>query len=142
MDLAELNKLVKTYVDKGYERDVQEACRQAQLDTRLFIERTHPQTAFGGKDLTSHPRQIIIGSYKVTAESINTNIYANYLARWYSTGAKGSIIRGNGPRRGQHGPTYEPRGRYFAANSRAIEEYFSNRVQQLLARKIGGVFNG
>lgn len=140
MTLAELNKLVEDYIAHGYDRDVQEACRQAQLDTRLFIERTHPHVAFGGKDLTSRPRQIIIGSYKITAESINTNVYANYLARWYSTGAQGNIIRGRGPRRGQRGPTYEPRGQYFEHNSGAIEEYFCNRVKELLSRKIGGVF--
>lgn len=141
MDMQGLTKLVKDYVDNGYMQDVQAACRQAQLDTRLFIQRTHPKTAFGGRDLIN--RQILIGSFTITAESINATVYANHFARWYNTGAKsGNVIRGRGPRRGQRGPHYAPRGHYFTSNGRAIEEYFSTRVQEMLARKIGGVFNG
>ncbi len=134
MTLDELSKTIKEYTDKGFYRDVAAATREAQLMTRSFIARTHPQRAFGGKSLAG--RQIVVGKYQVTAGTINANLYANYFSRWYNTGAFGRIIRGRGPRRGQHGPTYPSRGAYFDNNKAAIEEYFAKQVDKYLQQHI------
>ncbi len=134
MTLEELAKSIKEYTDKGFYRDVAAAAREAQLQTRDFIARTHPQRAFGGKSLGG--RQIVVGKYQVTAGTINTNLYANYFSRWYNTGAFGRIIRGRGPRRGQRGPTYPSRGAYFDNNKAAIEEYFAQQLEISLKKRI------
>ncbi len=134
MTLDELAKSIKEYTDKGFYRDVAAAAREAQLQTRDFIARTHPQRVFDGKSLGG--RQIVVGKYQVTAGAINTNLYANYFSRWYNTGAFGRIIRGRGPRRGQHGPTYPSRGAYFENNKAAIEEYFAQQLEISLKKRI------
>lgn len=134
MTLQELQRHVQDYIDRGYYQDVAAAARDAQRATRDFIARTHPQTAFGGKNLGGN--QIIIGKYDVLAERIVTNVYANYFSRWYNTGAFGRIIRGNGPRSGQRGPTYPSRGSYFESNKAAIEDFFAHRLEEYLAKHI------
>ncbi|MBQ1576706.1 MAG: hypothetical protein IIZ83_07075, partial [Oscillospiraceae bacterium] len=117
MTLDELQKQVREYTAKGFYQDVAAASRDAQLATRAYIARTHPQSAFEGRALGG--KQIIVGKYEVTASVINANVYANYFSRWYNTGAFGRLIRGRGPRRGQRGPSYPPRGSYFESNRQA-----------------------
>ncbi len=134
MTLEELNKTIQNYIDHGYYKDVAAAAREAQKVTRDYIARTHPKKAFGGKDLGGG--QIIIGKYDVHAESILTNVYANYFSRWYNTGAFGRIIRGRGPRRGERGPEYPARGDYFGNNKAAIEDYFRQRLEEYLTKNI------
>ena len=134
MTLEELNKHIENYIRNGYYKDVAAAARQAQLATRDYIARTHPQVAFSGKRLGGN--QIIIGKYDVHATGIVTNVYANYFSRWYNTGAFGRIIRGRGPRRGQHGPSYPSRGSYFDSNKAAIENYFARQLEEYLQKHI------
>ena len=134
MTLEELNKKIQDYIDHGFYKDVAEAARAAQIATRDFIARTHPQTAFDGKKLGGN--QIIMGKYDVHADSIITNVYANYFSRWYNTGAFGRPIRGRGPRSGQTGPSYPPRGAYFDTNKSAIEEYFAQQLDEYLQKHI------
>ena len=134
MTLADLQNQIQDYIDRGFYQDVAAAARDAQLATRDFIARTHPQKAFDDKTLGGN--QIRIGKYDVHADRIVTNIYANYFSRWYNTGAFGRIIRGNGPRRGQRGPTYPSRGDYFESNKAAIEEYFAKRLEEYLQKHI------
>ena len=134
MTLTELQQKIQEYIDHGFYKDVAEAARQAQIATRDFIARTHPQKAFDDKKLGGN--QIRIGKYDVHADRIVTNVYANYFSRWYNTGAFGRIIRGRGPRRGQRGPTYPPRGAYFDSNKSAIEEYFAQQLEEYLQKHI------
>lgn len=135
MTLAELQKRVQEYIDHGYYQDVAAAARDAQRATRAFIARTHPSTAFGGKNITAG-KKIQLGSYDVHADRIITNMYANYFARWYNTGTFGRVIRGRGPRRGQRGPTYPSRGSYFESNKAAIEDYFAKSLERYLQKHI------
>ena len=134
MTLEELNRKIQDYIDHGYYQDVAAAAREAQRATRDYIARTHPKTAFGGKSLGGE--QIRVGKYDVHADSILTNVYANYFSRWYNTGAFGRIIRGRGPRRGQYGPSYPARGDYFGSNKAAIEEYFRKQLEEYLEKNI------
>ena len=134
MTLEELNKHIQDYIDHGYYKDVAAAAREAQIATRDYIARTHPQRAFDGKTLGG--RQIIIGKYDVHADNIMTNVYANYFSRWYNTGAFGRPIRGRGPRRGQIGPSYPPRGAYFETNKAAIETFFAQKLEEYLQKHI------
>ena len=134
MTLEELNKKIQEYIDHGYYEDVAAAAREAQLATRLFIARTHPKTAFGGKRLGGG--QIIRGKFDVHASDILSNIYANYFSRWYITGAFGRIIKGSGPRQGEKGPTYPSRDDYFGKNKAAIEDYFRQQLEEYLQTHI------
>ena len=134
MTLDELNKRITEYIGHGYYQDVAAAAREAQLATRDYVARTHPQTAFAGKSLGG--RQIIVGKYDIHADNIITNVYANYFSRWYNTGAFGRPIRGRGPRRGQTGPSYPPRGAYFETNKAAIENYFAQKLDEYLQKHI------
>lgn len=146
MTLENMQKQVKEYTAKGFYMDVAEASRDAQLATRHYIARTHPQTAFDGKSLIidyfqgKKHNQICIGKYEVKASVIDANIYANYFARWYNTGAFGRIIRGRGPRRGQRGPTYPPRGSYFESNRQAIEDFYAAELDKALQKRIDTKF--
>lgn len=133
MTLAELQKQIQDYIDRGYYQDVAAAARDAQLAVRDFIARTHPQTAFAGKQLGG--KQIIIGKYDVHADRIEANVYANYFSRWYNTGAFGRIIR-SGARKGEKGPTYPSRGSYFESNKAAIEDYYAQRLEEYLQKHI------
>ena len=134
MTLEELQKQVKEYTAKGFYQDVAAAARDAQLATRSYIARTHPQSAFEGRALGG--KQIIIGKYEVTASVINANVYANYFSRWYNTGAFGRLIRGRGPRCGQRGPTYPARGSYFESNRQAIEDFYAAELDKALQKRI------
>lgn len=134
MTLDELQKQVREYTAKGFYQDVAAASRDAQLATRAYIARTHPQSAFEGRALGG--KQIIVGKYEVTASVINANVYANYFSRWYNTGAFGRLIRGRGPRRGQRGPSYPPRGSYFESNRQAIEDYYAAELDKSLQKRI------
>lgn len=134
MTLEELQKQINEYTAKGFYQDVAAASRDAQLATREYIARTHPQSAFDGRVLGG--KQIIVGKYEVTASVINANVYANYFSRWYNTGAFGRIIRGRGPRRGQKGPSYPPRGSYFESNRQAIEDYYAAELDKALQKRI------
>lgn len=134
MTLDELQKQVREYTAKGFYQDVAAASRDAQLATRAYIARTHPQSAFEGRALGG--KQIIVGKYEVTASVINANVYANYFSRWYNTGAFGRLIRGRGPRRGRRGPSYPPRGSYFESNRQAIEDYYAAELDKALQKRI------
>ena len=128
--IEDLQKQIQEYADHGFVTDVAKAARLARDATQDFIRRTHPSQAFDGKDLK---RMIVKGAYKIeNAGVIKANIYANYFARWYNTGAKGQIIRGRGPRQGQKGPTYPSRGAYFETNAQAIEYYYADYVVNYL----------
>ena len=134
MTLDELNRKIEDYVSHGYYKDVAAAAREAQRATRDFIARTHPQTAFGGKKLGGG--QIVMGKYDVHADRIDANVYANYFSRWYNTGAFGRTIRKRGPRFGQTGPKYPPRGNYFESNKVAIEDFYAKRLEEYLEKNI------
>ena len=134
MTLEELQKQVKEYIDKGYYQDVAAAARDAQLATRHYIARTHPQSAFAGRALGG--KQIIVGKYEIQSSVINANVYANYFSRWYNTGAFGRLIRGRGPRSGQRGPSYPARGSYFESNRQAIEDFYAAELDKALQKRI------
>ena len=112
MTLEELNRKIQDYIDHGYYQDVAAAAREAQRATRDYIARTHPKTAFGGKSLGGN--QIRMGKYDVHADSILTNVYANYFSRWYNTGTFGRI----------------------GSNKAAIEDYFRQQLEDYLQKHI------
>jgi len=134
MTIEQLNRKIEDYISHGYYKDVAAAAREAQRATRNFIARTHPQKAFGDKQLGGN--QIVMGKYDVHAETIQANVYANYFSRWYNTGAFGRVIRKRGPRFGQRGPTYPPRGNYFESNKAAIENYYAKCLEEYLDKHI------
>ena len=125
------------YAKKGYYQDCVAAVRYATAATREFIARTHPHVAFAGKIL-GDGQYIISKKYNayVSADRLTSVIYANYFARWYNTGAYGRLIRKRGPRFGQRGPSYPPRGSYFETNKTSIEDYFSKQVELYLSEHI------
>ena len=133
MTLDELQKKVEEYAAHGFYQDIVDAATAARQSTRLYIARTHPQTAFGGKKLSEG--MFIRGRFEIGASVIDTRIYANYFARWYNTGAKGRIIL-YGKRKGKKGPTYEARGSYFESNKDAIEEYYANEIMKYLEKHV------
>lgn len=133
MELVDLQKKIQDYVNSGFAHDVVQAARQAQEATRLFIRRTHPGTGFDGRNLTKF---IVKGAFKVEGTGkVAANVYANSFARWYNTGAGGNIIL-RGPRQGQKGPTYAPRGTYFDQNADAIRQYYMDYLIDYLERRI------
>ena len=89
MTLNELQQKIQDYIDHGYYQDVAAAAREAQRATRDYIARTHPKTAFGGKSLGGN--QIRMGKYDVHADSILTNVYANYFSRWLGASSVGAV---------------------------------------------------
>lgn len=132
--IEDLQKQIEEYANHGFAGDVAKGARQAQIATQDYIRRTHPSQAFDGRDLR---KMIIKGAYKVeNAGVIKANIYANYFARWYNTGANRKIIRGRGPRQGQHGPKYPPRGAYFETNAKAIEYFFADYLVNYLKQHV------
>ena len=134
MTLDELGVKIQDLSDKGFFEAVIRATESAREDTRLFIARTHPKTAFGGKKLTQD--MFIRGRYTVGVKAIDHNIYANYFARWYNTGAFGRAIRASGKRKGMKGTTYPARGDYFGNNKKAIEDYYAGCVDRYLEQEI------
>ena len=134
MTIEELRKKIKDYIDHGYYKDVAAAARDAQRATRYYVYMTHPKTAFGGKRFGGN--QFRIGRFDVHADRIESVVYANYFARWYNTGAYGRMIRKRGPRFGQTGPTYPPRGNYFESNKAAIDQYYARHLEEYLAKHI------
>lgn len=133
MTLDELKDEVQEYADRGFHQDVVNASYEARKAVRLFIARTHPRTAFGGKTLTDG--MFIRGRFEIQASVIGVRVYANYFARWYNTGAFGRVIL-YGKRKGQKGPTYPARGNYFESNRTAIEEYYAAEVDKYLKDKV------
>lgn len=133
MTLDELEKEVDEYIAHGFYQDVVDAAYEARKTTRLFIARTHPQTAFDGKALSEG--MFIRGRFDVQPSVIDARIYANYFARWYNTGAYGRIIL-YGKRKGQKGPSYPARGNYFESNQKAIEEYYANEIDKYLKNHV------
>lgn len=127
-----INK-VKQYCEAGFARDVAQAARLAQEATKLYIRRTHPSTAFAGKKIND---LIIKGAYKVENSGVvKANIYANYFARWYNTGAFGRVIR-SGKYKGRKGPSYPARGNYFEQNAEAIKQYYLSYMLDYLKKNI------
>ena len=133
MTIDELRHKLQDYINSGYYNDVAAAAREAQIATRDYISRTHPQTAFSGKQLGGS--QIIIGEFDIHSDKIESNVYGNYFTRWYNTGAFGRVIR-SGVRQGEKGPTYPSRGAYFENNKAAIEEYFRACLVEYLQKHI------
>lgn len=124
--MEKLVKELQTYADRGFYEDIYKAVRHAQVATRLFIQRLHPSTAFGGKSLVydeyngrTH-NQIVKGSFKTLADVVNANLYANYLSRFYNTGIYGR----------------PPRGAVIDQNAEAIKQYFLNEVMVYLRKNI------
>ncbi len=142
LTLEQLQKRIQDYIDHGHKAVVEAGVRYAQTMTRNYISRTHPSTGFGGQSLikdTSNSKtsnQIIKGKYhRVDAESIEAVVYANYLARWYNTGAKQHVIT-YGPHKGWLSTYYAARGAYFSQNASAIENYFASQLEQYMDRHI------
>lgn len=139
--LDELQAQIADFNDHGLQQLVREGAYKAQLKARNFVMRTYPSTDFGGKSLIAincH-NEIRCGSFKTEADSMKANIYANYFARWYNTGAHGGIIRARGKRFGQRGPRYPARGSYFSANSQAIQQYYAEQLVQYV-KQGGSIF--
>lgn len=140
--LEQLQKQIDEFVSKGYKRTVEAGVRYAQAQTRAYIARTHPQNAFGGRDLITDERpggktvnQIIKGRFNIHALNIEAVIYANYFARWYNTGATQHVIM-RGPYKGRLSTHYPPRGKYFEHNRLAVENYFCSQLETYLAKHI------
>lgn len=139
--MKELNDRLKEYKRLGFMAQVEKAVKLARGETREYIERTHPQVAFGGKSLitddynhrTNH--QAILGSYKVNATMINANIYSNYFQRWYNTGAHGNVIK-YGKYKGRRGPKYPARGNFYQSNKSSIEKFYADALQRALNKFI------
>lgn len=130
MTFDEINERLNELSEKGFTELVNHATKRARLDAKFFIARTHPKTAFGGQQMGTN--QFIRGKYKIRVGDTLTNIYANYFARWYNTGAFGRAIRANGKRKGMRGTKYPPRGNYFANNKKAIEDYYATCIDKYL----------
>ena len=140
--LEDLQKQIDDYIEKGFKATVEAGVRHAQAQTRAYIARTHPQSGFGGRSLITDERpggkttnQIIKGRFNIHAMNIEAVIYANYFARWYSTGATQHIIT-HGPYKGRLSTYYPPRGRYFEQNKQAIENYFCSQLEEYLEKHI------
>lgn len=139
--LEELQKELEYYKNHGFRDQANAAIRYAQIKTRAYIARTHPSTGFGGQSLITDEHnakthnQIIKGKFDVDAKRALINIYANYLARWYNTGAKQHMIL-RGERRGQLSTHYSPRGNYFESNEAAIKKYFASQIEEFIKRNI------
>nr|DAX60320.1 MAG TPA: hypothetical protein [Caudoviricetes sp.] len=140
MNLDELQAEIRDFSDHGLQELVREGAYKAQLKARDFVLRTHPATAFGGKNILydNGHKEIRCGSFKAEAGGMTTSIYANYFARWFNTGAHGNIIRVKGKRFGQRGPRYPARGSYFEANAQAIQKFYSEELVKYV--KTGGLF--
>ena len=91
MTLEELQEKIEDYTRKGFITDVAAACKHAKYATTDCIKRTHPKTAFSGKNLITAPdgtSEIIPSHYAVEEDNVTATIYANYFARWYNHGAQ------------------------------------------------------
>lgn len=137
LSLEVLNEKVNKFYYGQYRQQVLRAVARARGETREFIERTHPQTAFGGKSLltdeyngrTNH--QTILGSFSVSSQVIAGNIYSNYFQRWFNTGARQHTIK-YGRYKGRQSTYYGPRGNYYEQNRSAIEKYFADALNRAL----------
>lgn len=139
--LEELQKEIEYYKNNGFRDQANAAIRYAQIKTRAYIARTHPSVGFGGQSLITDERngktsnQIIKGKFAIEADKTTAVIYANYLARWYNTGATQHMIL-YGERKGWLSTHYAPRGNYFVSNKAAIEKYFAGQLEEFLNRNI------
>lgn len=137
MDIKELHKKILEYQENGYTEQVTRAVKRARGETREYIERTHPQVAFGGKSLiidrynnrTHH--QTILGKFSIVSKTYEATIYSNYFQKWYATGAKQHPIA-YGSRKGVKSTYYDPRGDYYGSNQNAIRQYFVNALERAL----------
>lgn len=131
-DFVRLKADIDYYRDRGYRQQCEWAAKYAQRATREFIERLHPATGFGGRDILhtttgiGTDNLIQKGAFKLIGTAVDASIYANYWARWYNTG-----VYLNDYRRYQ-----APRGTVFASNSQAIEDFFAGKVQEYLQKII------
>lgn len=131
-DLTQLKAEIDYYRDKGYGQQCEWAARYAQRATREYIERMHPATGFGGRDIlhaqinTGTDNLIQKGAFKITGTAVDASIYANYWARWYNTGVYLRDSRRYQP----------PRGTIFASNVQAIESFFVEKLQEYLQKII------
>ena len=138
LELKVLNDKLQQYKDKGFGQQIEWAVKRARGETREFIERTHPQTGFGGKSLiydeyngkTHH--QTVLGSFHVYSTMITANIYANYFQRWYNTGATPHKVRSGAWKGRMSTYSYPPKTTYYRDNAKAIEQYFAERLDEAL----------
>lgn len=137
----ELQKKIDELASNGYRDIVNRAVRVAQIATRSWIERQHPKTAFGGKSLSydnfngkTH-NQIIKGSFKIHAGSVDANLYANYFSRWYNTGATQHVIM-RGKYHGRKSTEYPARKKIMAGLNGAVEQYFGGVVEKYIKKRL------
>lgn len=149
---------VREFAAKGQLEALQEAIQYARGATRHWIAQTaHPHEAFNGKKLNEYlggelrdnkgqkykaMSQFRLGHFGMVGhggggngnghayngEISSLNIYANYFARWYSTGLRTS---------GYYGKKviYERKGaNWWGQNAKSIEEYFCKRVDEKLSK--------
>lgn len=142
MELKVLNDKIQAYKDKGFGQQIEWAVKRARRETRIYIERTHLQTAFGGKSLIfewykgKFHKQTVLGSFQVYSRMISANIYANHWQRWANTGATPHKIR-SGKMKGQMSTySYPPKTTYYRDNATAIGNYFADRLEDALNRYI------
>lgn len=137
MDLKELSQRIKKYQELGFWQQVERAVKRARGETREFIERTHPQVAFGGKSLQTDDRggktkhQTVLGRFTVRSNVYSGTVYSNYFQRWYETGATQHPIR-YGERKGVLSTYYPARGAIYTQNKNAIENYFVDALDRAL----------
>lgn len=137
MELKELQERIQKYQREGFGKQVASAVKRARGQTREYIERTHPQTAFGGKSLiidnfnnrTNH--QTVLGHFEAHTGIIWGTLFANYFQRWYSTGAKQHNIM-YGRYKGRKSTYYDARGSYYTTNKSAIEQNFADNLNKAL----------
>lgn len=137
MELKVLNDKIQQYKDKGFGQQVEWAVKRARGETREHIEKTHTETAFGGKSLiidnynnkTHH--QTVLGAFHIYSRTISANIFSSYFQRWFNTGAKQHPI-GYGAYKGRLSTYYDARTSYYKDNAKAIEQYFAERLDEAL----------
>lgn len=137
MELKYLNDKLQEYRNKGFGQQVEWATKRARGETREWIEKHHPPTAFGGKSLTvdnynnkTH-HQTVLGSYNAYSTMVVSTIFSNYFQRWFETGAKQHTID-YGVHKGWLSTHYPARGDFYATNQSAIEQYYAERLDEAL----------
>lgn len=161
-DYTELTKKFYQFVDVGYWEMARDCIDQARHEVRDDIRLMHRNPIFKDKDVRTYGggfkvnkagklyfsdlSQFRLGHFGMmgknsmkrghadTGTVCSLNIYANYYARWWSTGSKGHRIMG-GPNRAKG---YPPHGFFWDANNYIIEKDFAESVEFWLSEKIPG----
>lgn len=138
VDIKVFNDKLQQYKDQGFGQQIEWAVKRARGETREYIDRTHLQTAFGGKSLIwdevdgKRIHQTVLGAYHVYSRMISANIYANHWQRWANTGAKPHIIKWGAWKGRMSTYNYPPKTTYYRDNAGAIERYFAERLDEAL----------